>query len=195
MRIAITGGMGCGKSTVVDALASIFRSVDIFKEDYRFASYDSEILRMYRYDEDFRSRLREHFGTDSKQEVAALVFSDPEKMAWLIDETGPRMFSFMQKVTNEPNVVVEVPMLFEIGNLQHMFDITICVWCDEQTQRERIRARDKLSDDMIDRKLKMHLSNDEKAARSDYVIDTSDDAVDLFEQLETFLRVAKIDHS
>lgn len=188
MRIAITGGMGCGKSRTIDALSEILDG-----KNYRFASYDAEILRMYRCDESFKAMLRAELGTDIRSEVAAIVFSDPIKLKWLIDITYAPMWDFLKRVTSLPNVVVEVPMLFEIPGVRDMFDIAIAVWCDEETQLARIRKRDKISEDRIRTKLAVGLSADERARRADYVIDTSEGAVDLYEQLEVALRVASLD--
>ena len=187
MKIAITGGMGCGKSTVINALH------EHFGDEYLYGSYDSEVLRMYRHDEVFKAMLRAELGTDSKKEVAAIVFNDPAKMQWLIKATEAPLYSFLQKATSHPNVVIEVPLLFEMPGLRDMFDIAIAVWCDEETQRIRIKARDKISDDMIDRKLKMHLSNDEKALQADYVVDTSVGAVNQLDQILVIMRVAELD--
>lgn len=187
MRIAITGGMGCGKSRTLDALT------DILGDPYRYASYDAEVLRMYRCDEVFKSMLRAELGTDIRSEVAAIVFNDPEKLNWLIAVTDGPMRDFLARVTALPKVVVEVPMLFEIPGIRDMFDIAIAVWCDEETQLARIRKRDKISEDRIRSKLAVGLSADERARRADYVIDTSDDAVDVYEQLEVALRVASLD--
>lgn len=187
MKIAITGGMGCGKSTVINSLSEYLGG------EYLYGSYDSEVLRMYRHDEVFKSMLRAELGTDDKKEVAAIVFNDPVKMQWLINATEAPLYSFLERATSNPNVVIEVPMLFELPRIRDLFDIAIAVWCDEETQRTRIKVRDKISDDLIDRKLKMHLSNDEKAMRADYVVDTSVGAVNALEQIIVILRVAELD--
>lgn len=187
MKIALTGGMGCGKSRTLDALA------EILGDSYHYDSYDAEVLRLYRSDAAFKSMLRAELGTDIRSEVAAIVFNDPVKLKWLINASDAPMRHFMARVTNRPNVVVEVPMLFEIPGIRDMFDIAIAVWCDEETQLERIRKRDNISEDRIRSKLAVGLSADERAHRADYVIDTSDGAVDVYEQLEVVLRVAKLD--
>lgn len=194
MKIALTGGMGCGKSRTLDALAEILRETYLCAEDaYRYDSYDAEILRMYRSDKSFKSMLRAELGTDIRSEVATIVFNDPVKLKWLIEVTDAPMRNFLTRITSFPNVVVEVPMLFEIHGIRDMFDIAIAVWCDEETQLARIRKRDNISEDRIRSKLAVGLSADERARRADYVIDTSDGAVDVYEQLEVVLRVAKLD--
>ncbi len=185
MKIAITGGMGCGKSTVVNALSNIL-------PHYKFASYDSEILRLYGHDKEFKDALKRTFGTDVKSEISRIVFNNPEKLELLISWTDQPMRAFMDKVTSNLNVVMEVPMLFQIAGASLLFDKVLAVWCDKETQRARIKARDGISDDMIDRKLAGQLSVDEIASRADFVIDGSDGAVDVEEQLSLVLRVAEL---
>ncbi len=185
MKIAITGGMGCGKSTVVNALSSIL-------PHYKFASYDSEILRLYGHDKEFKGTLKRTFGTDVKSEISRLVFNNPEKMELLLSLTDNPMRTFMEKVAGNPNVVMEVPMLFQIHGASLMFDKVFAVWCDKETQRARIKARDGITDELIDLKLGAQLSVDEIASRADFVIDGSDGAVDVEEQLSVILRVAEL---
>lgn len=185
MKIALTGGMGCGKSTVLNALSDLL-------PHYKFASYDAEIKRMYGHDWKFRDDLRHYFGTDVKAEVASLVFSNPERLKTLVWLTEPPMRAFMEHVTSNLNVVMEVPMLYQLPGAPDLFDKVLAIWCDSATQRARIKARDGLSDEALDRKLAIQLSADEIASKADFVIDTSDGAVDVHVQLEVALRVAEL---
>ena len=185
MKIAVTGGMGCGKSTVINALSDLL-------PDYKFASYDTEVIRMYGRDWQFRDALRSHFGTDIKAAVARIVFEDREKMNLLIRLTDEKLHAFTKKVVSNSDVVMEFPMLFETPWAPAMFDMKIAVWCDRDMQIARIKARDKLTDEQIAKKLAYHLSTDEKAARADFVIDTTEGAVDVHVQLEAALRVAQL---
>jgi dephospho-CoA kinase len=68
----------------------------------------------------------------------------------------------------------------------------LAIWCDKETQRARIKARDRLPDEMIDRKLAVQLSADEIASKADFVIDTSDGAIDVADQLSVALRVSEL---
>jgi dephospho-CoA kinase len=186
VKIAITGGMGCGKSTVMNALS------DLLHDEYRFASYDAEIKRMYGHEWAFRDELRYFFGTDVKAEVASIVFNNPERLNNLIWITAPYMKAFMEKVTAFPDVVVEVPMLYQLPGYPEMFDKVFAIWCDKETQRARIKTRDGISDELLDKKLNVQLSADEIAFKADFVIDTCDGAVDVKEQLLVALRVAEL---
>jgi dephospho-CoA kinase len=185
VKIALTGGMGCGKSRALDTLTDLL-------PHYKFASYDAEILRLYQRDWKFRDELRHHFGTDVKREVAGIVFNDPVKLHTLFEITETPMRVFMESVTGNLNVVMEVPMLFQIPGAPQLFDKVIAIWCDKETQRARIKNRDGLSDEMIDLKLAVQLSADEIASKADFVIDTSEGAIDVAEQLSVALRVAEL---
>lgn len=185
MKISVTGGMGCGKSTVINALSDLL-------PHYQFASYDAEVKRLYNHDGEFREALRKNFGTLQKSEVATIVFNDRQKLDLLIKLTEVPMWKFFTRVTRNLNVAMEVPMLYQIPGASGLFDKVFAIWCDAETQRARIKARDGLSDEMIDRKLAIQLSPDEIASKADFVIDTSDGAVDVHVQLEAALRVAEL---
>jgi dephospho-CoA kinase len=187
VKIAITGGMGCGKSTVIKVLGELL-------PHYQFASYDAEVLRLYICDKEFKATLKQAFGTDVKSEISRMVFSSPDAMEFLIALTERPMRAFMEKVAGNLNVVMEVPMLFQIPGAQQLFDKVLAVWCDAETQRARIKGRDNLTDEMVDARLRRQLPVDEIASRSHFVIDTSDGAVDVNEQLSVVLRVAEISH-
>jgi dephospho-CoA kinase len=186
MKIVITGGMGCGKSTVLEAMRDLL-------PDYFFDSYDREILWLYAQ-KWFQAELLKEFGTAVKWQVASIVFGDPEKMARLVAIADPHMREFLSKVAAKPDVVIEIPMFYEIGGLEPMFDKVFAVWCAEDDQWARIRARDGIPDSRIKEKLSVQMDSREKARRADFVIDTSDGAVDVREQLEVALRVAMLDH-
>jgi dephospho-CoA kinase len=185
VKIAVTGGMGCGKSTVLNVL-------DDLLPHYSFSSYDAEVLRLYLHDKDFKALLRQAFGTDVKSEISRIVFSNSSAMELLIALTERPMRAFMQKVAGNLNVVMEVPMLFQIPGAPQLFDKVLAIWCDKETQRARIKARDRLPDEMIDRKLAVQLSADEIASKADFVIDTSDGAIDVADQLSVALRVSEL---
>jgi dephospho-CoA kinase len=186
MKIALTGGMGCGKSTVLNSLDIVL------PHKYRLASYDQGVHIMYARNWKFRDELRHVFGTDERAEVARQVFGDQEKMERLYQMTLKPMDDYMAEVTQTPDVMMEVPMLYQIPNATRFFEVVLAVWCDKETQRLRIKARDHLTDEQIDQRLSRQLSVDEIASRADFVIDTSDGAVNIEEQIAVALRVAAL---
>jgi dephospho-CoA kinase len=71
-----------------------------------------------------------------------------------------------------PVVVVDVPLLFETGGEKRV-DAVVVVTTGSETQRERILARDNMTNEKLDAILARQLPDAEKRKRADFVVDTS----------------------
>ena len=146
MIAGITGGVGCGKSTVARAL-----------EMRGFKRIDSDQLVRERVltDPAVLAALRARFGDEvlamgpagdvgvNRPALAKRVFGDDAERLWLEDLTHPRVFGLWQEIlATDPTArwVVEVPLLFEKG-LENWFDFTVCVACAPDQQLVRLEQR------------------------------------------------------
>ncbi len=142
MIVGITGGMGCGKSTVARLL-----------EQHGFRRLDSDELVRDRVlkDPEVLDALRTRFGsdvlkTDGSVDRAALakkVFDNEAELRWLEELTHPSVFALWRAAfASEPDArwVVEVPLLFE-KRLENWFDFTVCVACSPALQLVRLEQR------------------------------------------------------
>jgi dephospho-CoA kinase len=80
-----------------------------------------------------------------------------------------------------------VPLLFE-ANIANRYDEIWTITCDEKTIRQRLKARDGLSDVEIDQRLLAQLSQDEKAAKANYTIDNSGTLLETEKQILPLLQ-------
>lgn len=142
MIAGITGGLGCGKSTVARLLEERgFRRLDsdrIVREHVLTAPAVVEALRA-RYGEPVVDRA----GVVSRPDLAARVFTDEAELGWLEELTHPAVFSFWRAAfAAEPSArwAVEVPLLFEKA-LENWFDFTVCVACAPNSQLVRLEQR------------------------------------------------------
>ena len=69
-------------------------------------------------------------------------------------------------------LVFDIPLLFEL-NAQADFDAVACVFLEPKVQKERVMARPGMTKSYFEMILKKQLPASEKAARSDYVINTA----------------------
>ena len=69
-------------------------------------------------------------------------------------------------------LVFDIPLLFEL-NAQADFDAVACVFLEPKVQKERVMARPGMTKSYFDMILEKQLPASEKAARSDYVINTT----------------------
>ena len=142
MIAGITGGLGCGKSTVARALERRgFRRLDsdaIVREHVLPSALVRDALR-----ERYGAEVVDAAGEVNRQALAARVFADDAERLWLEDVTHPGVFAHWRTaLAAEPgaNWAVEVPLLFEKA-LENWFDFTVCVACAPALQLARLEQR------------------------------------------------------
>ena len=138
--IAVTGGIGSGKSTVIDWIKTI---------GYPVFSCD-EIYNEIFHDQDYICELNKNFknvvvdGVINRVALRKLVFSDKQAREKINSLAHPRvmakLFSLMNACDNDL-IFAEVPLLFE-GKFEKDFDGVIFVMRDISLRIEAIRARD-----------------------------------------------------
>jgi dephospho-CoA kinase len=138
-----------------------------------------------------RSRLVERWGDDvvsdgrlDRRRVSAVVFKRPEELSWLENvlhpRVGERFAAWRETLPSEvPIAVVEVPLLFETG-MDEAFDATVAVVAEDETRADRAGAR---GTDLLERRSARQLSQEEKAARADHVLQNDGSLEDLEAQV------------
>lgn len=183
MRIAITGGIGCGKSTVVKELLRLMPYCAHF-------DFDKSVQDVYALPS-VREKLQRAFGTEDRKQISDVVFSNPQKMRDLDMLTrGPLQVALLDALQSR-HVIVEFPLLLESAWSAGDIDFIVSVTCDDATQRERIARRDGATADKIERVIGAQFSARAKAAISDFVIDTSPTAPALDTQLHDAMRAIR----
>jgi dephospho-CoA kinase len=185
LRVALTGGIACGKSTVL----KMFQQQDL---DRIFAlSADSLVHRLYAPETPVYQQVVAAFGEGilapdkkiDRGKLADIAFSTAEKRKQLEAIVHPAVIQgeidWMAQVEREhPRAqiaIIEIPLLFETGS-EKRFDKTIAVTCSPEQSLERFRNRHKdLSQPQaraeVERRSQAQLPCEEKARRADYVID------------------------
>ena len=170
MIVGITGGIGCGKSTV----GRMF-------ERRGFRRLDSDILVRERVLTEVAvvTALRERFGaavlsvdgTVNRAVLGARVFSDDEELRWVEDLIHPKLYLiWREEFARRPRAhwAVEVPLLFEKG-LENWFDFMVCVACSPSQQLARLEQRG-LPHGLAGQRINKQLPLDRKIERSDFVL-------------------------
>ena len=143
IKIAITGGICSGKSTV----AQIIR-----EKGFRVFSCD-EIYRELLNDENFINLIDNEFvnikncdGTLNREKLSKIVFSDNEKLDKLNSLTHPHIMKrAMELMDGEGISFCEVPLLFE-GGFEELFDNVIVVLRDKSERVKELMQRSKLEE-------------------------------------------------
>lgn len=168
--IVITGGIGTGKSTVLDAFAKLGAHC-LDTDEVAHALYAPGAPAWQPIREHFGEEVVQEDGTLNRRALAAQVFRKPEELAWLNALIHPLI---QQQMMEEEAMVAPlplfaaVPLWYEIGWELPQTKV-VATWCTETQQRERLRGRG-WDDDEINRRIASQLSRDEKLNRADFGI-------------------------
>jgi dephospho-CoA kinase len=190
LRVGLTGGIACGKSTVAEMLT---------RRGAHFLSADTLAHQLYApgavvYDDVVRRFGREILNDDgsiNRGKLAQAVF--PDRVAELnaiihpaVIEAQNRWMSEIERQYPRGIAVVEAALLIEAGAHQD-FDKVIVVTCPFEQKAERYAVRTGLSAEAaraeVERRSAAQMSDDEKARRADYVIENSGSIAELEEQV------------
>jgi dephospho-CoA kinase len=186
--LGLTGGLGAGKSTALEALRELGAVV---------ISSDAVVHELYGQP-DLRDAVVERFGSEvapdgvvDRSALAEWAFSGEEDRRWLEAQlwprVGARVAAWLEEARSaEPPpraAVAEVPLLFEAG-LQDAYDATIAVTSDEALRRERAAGRGHA---LIDERTARQLSQEEKAARATFSVRNDGSREDLRKELSAVL--------
>ena len=146
MIVGITGGLGCGKSTVARAFeARGFRRIDsdqIVRDKVLTAPATISAIRA-RWGDEVMTTDSSGAPAINRGKLAERVFADDDERRWLEELVHPQVFAERRAIlAGDPQAhwVVEVPLLFEKG-LENWFDFTLCVACAPAKQLARLEQR------------------------------------------------------
>lgn len=187
--VGLTGGMGAGKSTALEALerlgAAVLSSDRVVHELYEGAELRDAVVG--RWGPEVAPD-----GVVDRSAVARHAFASDADRAWLEGllwpMVGARVAAWLQEVRAGDGAgvraaVVEVPLLFEAG-LQELYDATIVVISAEQLRRERAARRGHV---LPEERAARQLSQQEKAQRATYVVRNDGTAEELQRELSEVL--------
>lgn len=174
-KVALTGGVASGKSTVIRLFqAQGVPVIDADEVARGVVAPDGPAYEAVR--QAFGSEYFHPDGTLNREKLGHRVFSHPEDRQRLNALIHPAIAQEMQRrlqhleARREPLVIVEIPLLFELG-LESAYDRVIVVYVDRDTQIHRLQSRDQRERAQIEGMLRAQLSLKDKCRRADYVID------------------------
>ena len=165
VAVAITGGIGAGKSEALEAFA---------RHGAATISSDEIVHRLLREDDEVRHAIVERLGEDvltdgaiDRRKVAARVFPHRESLDWLERLLHPRVvreYLDWRDRQTAPLTVTEVPLLFEAGG-ETRFDKVVVI-----TAPARLREGRSPQVDERERRL---LPEGEKVRRADFAYENT----------------------
>ena len=175
IRIALTGSIGMGKSTVAKMFESV--GVPVFDADAVVRQLQSPGGGLVeRIGELFPGTVR--CGTLDRDCLAQIVLSDPKKLSALEEIVHPVVReareAFVAEHGEAPALIFEIPLLIETGG-EAEFDKVIVVSAPAEVQRERVLGRPGMHEAKFGSILDRQTPDEEKRRRADLVIDTGSD--------------------
>jgi dephospho-CoA kinase len=146
LAVAVTGGIGAGKSAALAAFArhgaAVVSSDEIV---HRLLAEDAEVLGALR--ERFGDRVFGADGSVSRAAVAQIVFADRAELAWLEALLHPRVVrEYMEwrdalaRLPDPPALcVTEVPLLYEVGG-ETRFDVVVAITAPADLRAKRTKV-------------------------------------------------------
>lgn len=195
--VAITGGIGCGKTTV----ANIIRDMG-----YAVISSDENAKTIIVSDEQVREKLIDTFGIKTfsddglinRDYISNLVFGNTEEhdkaLLKLNSIVHPAVISKLidEVEKNEKNgekiIFVESALTFE-AQLEEGFDYVIVVDSKEEEVIARLKQRDYLSDDEIRYRIKQQIPQELKVQNADFVIQNNSNMDELKKSIEFIINI------
>lgn len=184
LLIGLTGSIGMGKSTA----AARFRAngVPVIDADaIVHALYEGEAVAPI--EAAFAGVSRD--GRIDRQRLSARLMADPSGFKVLEQIVHPLVFAAERRALHEAKragasmAVLEVPLLFETGG-ERRVDVTVVVSATTALQRQRVLARPDMTAEKLDAILKRQVSDADKRARADFVVDTSTDIAETERQID-----------
>ncbi|HLV51104.1 MAG TPA: dephospho-CoA kinase [Flavobacterium sp.] len=185
--IGLTGGIGSGKTTIVNYIASKNIPVYIADDAGKRVMEQAEIIQ--RINLLFDGKVLLNNGQLDRKKIASLVFNDSEKLEALNKIVHPAVADdfklFCQKFEKEVVIVKESAILFESGAYKNC-DATILVTAPQSVRIHRVMKRDNISEEEVEQRMKNQMSDEEKIPYADFVI-TNIDLKEAYKQTDAVL--------
>ena len=171
LLIAITGGIGSGKTTFANFLAEQSHPV-IFADDI-----SKELLAN---DPDVKNEIVSEFGAKAyqgkkinKKLLADNIFSNPSKLKKINSILHPRVRKRIEFISKEyfetkDFVFVEAAIIYE-SKIEKMYDFVVLIVADEKLRMKRISKSEKISEKDFINRSQNQLSDEVKKKKADFI--------------------------
>ncbi|MDH0659593.1 MULTISPECIES: dephospho-CoA kinase [Empedobacter] len=189
----ITGGIGSGKSTAAKFFEEL--GIPVYNSDTRAKTIQNE-------NSEVKVKIIAAFGEEAYNEnglnkpyLSKQVFQNNEKLKLLNSIVHPAVFQDFEnwkKAQKSDIVMKEAAILIESGSYKDC-DVVISVVVDLETRIARTIERDGLSREEILARINNQISDEERIAKSDFIIDNNGDLAHLKNEVEeTFIKIKKM---
>ena len=173
VQIAITGNMGCGKTTICQLMEN--EGVPVYYSDSRAKQLMNQNESLMRSIKDRFGEESYHDGLLNRKWIASIVFDDATALNDLNNLVHPVVQKdYLNWVSQQTKDIIayESAILIEHGN-QGNFDVVILVQCPKKIRFERIQKRDGLTLDQVQARSRFQWPEEEKIKYADHLIENT----------------------
>ena len=184
MIIGITGGTGCGKTTVLEVVRELGGVVlDCDAIYHRLLETDPSLLAAI--EDRFPGTVEK--GVLQRKKLGAIVFSDKQALEALNNLTHSAVKAeVVKQLTPEPPLAaIDAIGLFESG-IDKLCKLTVTVTAPKALRVTRLMARDGITEEYALARIAAQPSEEEFARRCDYVLENSGNRDDFREKCLAF---------
>ena len=185
--IAVTGGLGSGKSRV----AHLFKQKNI-----PVISADAVAKTLTQPNQPAYQSICDHFGPAilkvdgqlARRRLREIIFSDEEQRQWLESLLHPLIKTAIHEQVNQldsiyPYCLLEIPLLAEIGR-DPWIDRVLVVDTSKKNRMERVTQRDQVDHSLIKKMMASQVNRIKRLSLADDIIDNNGDITRLSHQVD-----------
>lgn len=173
--IGLTGGIGSGKTTVIEYIASkgfpVYIADNAGKQVMEIPEVIEKVNRL------FNESVLLPDGMLDRKKIGAIVFNNPDLLKQLNAIVHPAVgldFEKFKAANPEATLLFkESAVLFESGAYRTC-DATILVTAPEQVRIQRVMSRDWVTEEQVRERIKNQMPDEEKRALSTYIVENTD---------------------
>lgn len=184
--VGLTGSIGMGKSETARMFARL--GIPVYDADAAVhALYEAGGAAVGPIELAFPGTVKE--GRVDRNELANQIGADASAFARLEAIVHPLVgltqhaFVDEAKAKGAELVILDIPLLFETGGDKRM-DAVVVVSAPQDVQRERVLAREGMTEEKLDHILARQMPDAEKCAKAQYVVETGKGRAHAFEQVK-----------
>ena len=186
LKVGLTGGIGCGKSTAVRR----FRELGVPVIEADLIAREVVAIGQPALDEIvalFGSHALQDDGALNRTWLRQTVFSDPSRLQQLEAILHPRIrIEILNRIaacTHSAYVIVDVPLLFEKDYTQ-LFQRILVIDCLPVQQRTRVQIRDGSEDAVIESIMQSQIGREARLQQADDVLSNTSSITDFYEKID-----------
>ena len=186
-KIAITGNIASGKSTVQEILKEKgYKILDTDEVAHKLLTVKNQ--QLFDAFKNYDVFENEEF---SREKMGHLIFSNSDLKTLLESILHPQIAQkieeFFRQNKNEDTVFVGIPLLFEAG-MENLFDKIIFIYTDDNIRLERLMKRNDYSLEYAKSRLSCQMPQEDKIKKSDYIIKNNGTLESLYTSVCKFIQ-------